>query len=823
MHILLVEDNDHDVLAFRRTVERAFAPCDVVQCTRAEEALERVRAGSAPCDVVVVDHGLPGMSGLDLCERMLAGRNQPPIVMLTGSGSERLAVEALRAGVDDYVIKDERGRYLKLLPAVLLEVIQRRGNREARREAEAAVREAHESLTRRVAERTAELASANAHLHEAMAALHESHATLQRQEEETRAIVETAGDAIITTDSAGAVLTWNPAAERLFGWSASDAIGRTVASLIVPEALREAHARGISREGGAGAFRLFGGPVEMTACRRDGSMVPVELNLNEVRLDTGRHIVAVVRDVSQRKRAEAERLRLATAIEQAAEIVMITDREGTIEYVNPAFETITGYTREEAIGHNTNFLRSGKHAPAFYRELWETISRGEVWSGRMTNRCKDGRLYVEESVISPVQDETGQITGYVTVKRDVTRLVELEGGLRQAQKMEALGTLAGGVAHDFNNILAAILGNAELAVDGMAESDPTYHHLQGILAASERAIALVRQILVFGRRGDAERVAIELTPVIEEGIRLLRAALPTTVDIHVDLEPDAGTVIVDPTELYQVLLNLSVNAAHAMNQRGTLTIALTRADPTADAVAPGERACEDGYVCLSVRDEGCGMDAATRRRIFEPYFTTKAVGQGTGLGLSVVHGLVQSLGGTIAVESAPGCGSTFHVYFPAAHTCAAAPQAAPAPVRGGEESVLIVDDDPHILKFEAEALTRLGYTVRACDDAVDALEVLRARPAQFALVVTDQTMPGMTGIELASRAADLGGAPRFVLCTGANDADLLDAARSAGICEVLPKPFTPATLGAAVRRGLDDSTPTKAPAGMAPPEEQVPG
>ncbi len=523
--------------------------------------------------------------------------------------------------------------------------------------------------------------------------------------------------------------------------------------------------------------------------------------------DGHRQVVGTVQDITARHEAEAQRDLLATAVEQAAEMILITDADGSIEYVNPAFERITGYTREEAIGQTPRLLKSGKHEDAFYTELWDIVSRGEVWAGNFINKRKDGSEYEEEAVISPVRDAQGQIVQFVKVMRDVTQERTLEQQLRQAQKMEAIGTLAGGIAHDFNNILTAILGFAELAQQAAPAGSDTAENINEVLTASARARALVAQILAFSRQQEVERQPMDIIPLLKEAMRLVRAGLPSTIEIRTDL-PGSAVVEADPSEIHQALMNLATNAGQAMPEGGTLHVSVEHLDLDAAACAEHQGLTPGLYVCLTVRDTGCGMDADTLGRIFEPYFTTKAVGEGTGLGLAVVHGITKSLAGDVAVTSEPGAGTAFHLYLPAADAGPAAEARPLAAAVGGDEAVLLVDDEPQVQTVVQRALERLGYRVTTCGDGREALAQLHATPDEFAVVVTDKTMPHLTGFELTREIRRHWPHLPVLMCTGLWDRDLVERAQGIGVTELVMKPLTGTELGHAIRRILDAPRPT---------------
>ena len=347
-------------------------------------------------------------------------------------------------------------------------------------------------------------------------------------------------------------------------------------------------------------------------------------------------VLATYDDITERKRAEEERMRLATAIEQTAEAIIITDTNRVIDYVNPAFTAMAGYEGTEVIGRHLRFLKSDKHDRSFYRDIRRTLARGKVWSGRLTLRKKDGSLYETEATASPVRNKSGVVINYVSIHRDITRQVKLERDLRQAQKMLAIGTLAGGIAHDFNNILAAIVGHTEMACLKVTDEDPVRRNLEQVLKASTRATDLVRQILTFSRLTEQKRQPVSLVSVVQEALKLLRASLPTTIEIRQEmaLSREKGVVFADPTEIHQVLMNLCTNAAHAMRARGGVlcvklsdTVVRNPQHSLHPDLEPGH------YVCLTVSDTGHGIDPAVMERIFDPYFTTKAIGEGAGLGL----------------------------------------------------------------------------------------------------------------------------------------------------------------------------------------------
>ena len=341
---------------------------------------------------------------------------------------------------------------------------------------------------------------------------------------------------------------------------------------------------------------------------------------------------------------------------------MITDPEGTILYVNPAFEAVSGYTRAEAVGQNPRILKSGNQDAAFYRRMWEALARGEVWTGRLVNRRKDGVLFEEDATIGPVRDASGQLTSYVAVKRDVTNETRLERQLLQAQKIEAVGRLAGGIAHDFNNLLGVIIGYAELVRRGLAGPSPG-SKVDQIRKATERAAALTRQLLAFSRKQVLQPKILDLNGVLGGAEPMLRRLIGEDIEMKTILEPRLGRVS-RPLQIEQIVMNLALNARDAMPEGGDLTLETRNATLDASYVTQHPIVPPGRYVLLSVSDTGTGMDAATQAHAFEPFFTTKATGKGTGLGLATVYGIVKQSEGYIWLYSEVGVGTTFKIYLP---------------------------------------------------------------------------------------------------------------------------------------------------------------
>ncbi|MBD3334829.1 MAG: PAS domain-containing protein [Candidatus Eisenbacteria bacterium] len=522
---------------------------------------------------------------------------------------------------------------------------------------------------------------------------------------------------------------------------------------------------------------------------------------NRQRQVTG--LVGVMIDIAERKRAEAERLLLATAIDQAAEAVLITDPHGIIHYANSAVEALTGASPETAAGREIGaLLHDTEAAPAGSSDGAEAerISRG-----RITRPGRDEPCEVEITK-APVKDNRGEITHHIVVLRDVSELVRLETRLRQAQKMEAIGTLAGGIAHDFNNVLYAIIGYAELALEGLEENSPLHDHIAQIRAAGRRAGDLVKQILTFSRIGGRDRRRLRPQPVIKEAVRLLRRGLPASVTIRTRLNRVQGAVYADPTELHQIVMNLCTNAYQALGSKGgEVQVTLHDVDCDSIPVAEGGEMEAGRYLRLSVEDNGPGMHPDVMRRIFEPYYSTKPAGEGTGMGLATVHGIVTSLHGAVAVDSAPGRGARFDVYLRLfRHADSETDEAdKPGPSQKGRGCILFVDDEAAIAELGKATLESHGYRVIACSNSREALRLFKTEPGRFDAVVTDQTMPHLTGFDLAREVFRLRPGMPLILCTGFNRDVTREEAVSMGIAEYLQKPVARRELLAALDRSLE--------------------
>jgi signal transduction histidine kinase/CheY-like chemotaxis protein len=458
------------------------------------------------------------------------------------------------------------------------------------------------------------------------------------------------------------------------------------------------------------------------------------------------------------------------------------------------------------LGKNPRVLKSGRQDDEFYRTMWKTIGSGAVWTGRFTNRKKDGALYEEDATISPLRDSAGKIKGYVALKRDVSERIQLENQFRQAQKLESVGRLAGGVAHDFNNLLTIINGYSDLLAEQLQQYDPLWPYADEIRKAGERAAGLTRQLLAFSRKQVIELKPLDLNAIVNDAHRMLQRVIGEDIELLTVLDPHVGRVMADPVQIHQVIMNLVVNARDAMPDGGKLTIETKQIDPQEGAAALRPDAPAGRYVAMHVSDTGIGIDDKTMENIFEPFFTTKEPGKGTGLGLSTVYGIVRQSGGWIDVSSEPHRGATFSVYLPRvdAEVLSQAEKSAAAPAWHNRRTVLLVEDQEDVRRLAKTILKKHGYDVIEAANGAEACLRSKEYLGEIHLLLTDVVMPGMNGKELSDQLRIE--RPRIkTLFSSGYTADVI---AHRGLLEphvaYLPKPFNADTLSAKVREVLQD-------------------
>jgi len=518
----------------------------------------------------------------------------------------------------------------------------------------------------------------------------------------------------------------------------------------------------------------------------------------------------------QRKDLAVSEYRFRSLVETTSDFVWEVDHEGRFTYCSPVSLDLYGYAPEELLGKLFHtVLVAPENQEEFRKAFQECVStRSRCQAVERTCLTKAGTKIFVESSGTPVFDGQDNVSGYRGIDRDITarkaneaERQQLETRLQQSQKMEAIGTLAGGVAHDFNNVLAPILGYTEMALSKISPYDALATDLQQVVKAALRAKELVQQILAFSRQSHNEKKPLLPHLVVKEALNLLRASLPSTIEIREKISPECGTIIADPTQVHQIIMNLCTNAYQAMRKTGgVLGVSLKKVTiGEEDSKVSSFELVPGNYVLLDVSDTGCGMDQATMARIFEPYFTTKATGEGTGLGLSVVHGIVKSYQGQITVYSEPGKGTSFHVYLPLiAEVSSFAESVTSDIIPTGKERVLVVDDEEMISMMLQLILESLGYQVTFSCNSLEALALIEQNPMTFDLLITDMTMPHLTGFELAQKALTIRADLPIIICTGFSELVNKAQAQAMGIRSYLMKPVSVRELAQTVRNVLDE-------------------
>ena len=708
-------------------------------------------------DIILVDYNLPDIDGLTALKIALGKVPDTPVVLISGTVGEEIAIKVLKEGAMDYVLKDRQT--VRLVP-VLKKVFDDAEERRKRKQAE-----------RRYTDLVANISGA------VYSCYCDRDWTMKFISDEV---------------------------EKLTGYPASDFIQnkvRSFASIIFPDdrqtvedTIFDSAKQGVSWD------------IEYRIVHRNGDIRWFHERGQSVK--SGKRIFCldgVFFDATERKRSEEELLKLAAIIEQVAETIVITDTDGVIQYVNPAFSSLTGYSYGEAVGRKPSILKSGKQTQDYYKKLWDTIISGEVWRGHFKNKKKDGRLFEEDVTITPIKNKKGAIINYVGVKRDVTQEILLAGQLRQAQKMESIGTLAGGIAHDFNNILSAIIGYSELSIEKLESFPEIQKSLQQVLFAAHRAEDLVSQILTFSRSAKIEKKVIKTSPIVKETCKFLRASLPTTIEIKQNIDVKNDWIFADPTQFHQILMNLCTNAGYAMKRKGgAMEVMLEEVSIKKKDLITFQGLDIGAYLKLTVKDTGPGINKENIERIFDPYFTSKEKGEGTGLGLAVVHGIVVDCGGAIKVHSEPGRGTEFHILFPLIKQASDAD-----PVENlnvfptGTERILFVDDEEDLNRIVKLVLEKLGYKVTIFSDAEEAVETFKSTANLYDLILTDKTMPKINGFQLAERVRKIRPEIPIIMCSGFVEKNDYHRMAQANINRFILKPFRKQNLAETVRSVLN--------------------
>ena len=761
LHAMLIENSQEDAELTLRELERAGFQCKPqIIATRAELVQHLVRF---PFDIVLSDYRLAGWTGMDAFATMRQAGRDVPFILVTGILGEEVAVECIRQGITDYVLKDHLAR----LPLVVARALEERALRDTRDLMVQALRQS-----------------------EANALFLFSHNPLPMW--------------VFDRDTLQ-FLQVNDATLRDYGYERGDFLRMKATDLHpaeeIPRLMRALHDES-RREALAGEWRLR---------KKDGSALDVEMFLHKMRYSGHAAALVVAQDITERKRAEEEKQKFSTLVEYCRDFIAVADLQDNVEYVNPAGRAMLGIPDGDSLQgtHSVDYI-----VPADLSLVYDTIlpalrSSGH-WEGELRFRHRQtGQSLPMDFVGFQVKDpETGEPRFVATVSRDMTERRALEQQLHHAQKFEAFGQLAGGIAHDFNNVIGAILGWAELGEEQAASGNATLHgYFKKIHLQCDRVTALIRQLLAFARRQILEPRSMKFNQTVRDVMNLLDKVIGKDIEIRPVLDEDLWPVRADPTQVEQVLLNLCINSRDAMPKGGRITIETRNSGLSEEDCRHLPGFLPGRFAELDVTDTGIGMDAATRERIFEPFFTTKGTGKGTGLGLATVYGIVRQHNGFIHVESEPGRGSTFRIFLPVDEGPSAAETRSSAaddePVRGGTETLLLADDHEGVCEMAQSVLKAKGYNVLIAHDGDEAVELFRANRDRIALVVLDVIMPRRSGPEVFTAIKALAPGVKVVFATGYSNETAVLADLAARGTLVLRKPYSPTLLCRRVREVLD--------------------
>nr|WP_241697811.1 PAS domain S-box protein [Mariprofundus sp. NF] len=546
-------------------------------------------------------------------------------------------------------------------------------------------------------------------------------------------------------------------------------------------------------------------PIEYRVRCKSGDVKTVEIS----GVFLGEDLLATLVDMTERIESEANIRKLSLAVEQSGEAIMITDLQGTIEYINPAFSEMTGYTENEALGQKPNLLKSGNQSEAYYKSMWDRLADGKVWHGKVVNRKKSGDFYPAMLTISPIKNQQGETTNYIALQQSLEEMEALEAQFHQSQKMEAIGTLVGGIAHDFNNNLAGITGNLYLAKKAAKDIPEIGQRLENVEKLAFGAAATIQQLLAFSRKGVVQMHPLSIASFLKETVKLSEISLPENIAFKLNVNDPDMKINGDITQLQQVLMNLINNAHDAVDDcsEPCIAISLHRFHADKQFIAMHEGLREGEYACIEVRDNGCGMSEENIQHIFEPFFTTKELGKGTGLGLAMVYGAVKTHGGVIDVQSAQGetSGTTMQIYLPLIESDALLTGDVDMDqvVSGQGETILLVDDNQTVLETGRDVLEGLGYQVLTAEDGESAIEVYKTHMSEIDLIILDVVMPKLGGVEALQAIKDFNPEVKAMFATGYDKASTLGGMNQELKERVISKPFAMSKLSQMIREVLE--------------------
>lgn len=628
---------------------------------------------------------------------------------------------------------------------------------------------------------------------------------LRESETRFRQLIESAPDGIFIADVEGRYTDVNSFGCKMLGYERDELIGKTIMDIIPPEDVHRLLESKDKMMEANGSTHLS----EWTLIRKDGTSFPVEVSANILSSGEWR---GFVRDISGRIQAEEKIRRYSQAVMQSGEAIVITDSDGVIEHINPAFTKITGYSEDESIGAKTSILKSGNQDASIYKHMWETISAGKTWRGKVINRKKSGEYYPAMLTVSPIIDESGEISRYVGIQQNLEEMEALEAQFRQSQKMEAIGTLVGGIAHDFNNTLAGITGNLYMAKKEAESIPKVVSRLDSVERLAFGAAATIQQLLTFSRKGMVQMAPVDLAPLLKETIKLQKASIPENISLNIE-EIEPGLIVkCDVNQFQQVLINLINNAVDALERtkEPSVSISLRNFEVDAELANSHEDAHEGGYAHISVSDNGSGIEPEFVEHLFEPFFTTKSPDKGTGMGLAMVYGAVKTHGGFVSVESSMDSpsGTTMHLYLPLTERAAIDSQfKRDEGIEHGSETILLVDDNELVLQTGEDVLESLGYSVIKAVNGEEAIDIYKQRQSEIALLILDIVMPKLSGIETLRAIHKLNPSIKAMFATGYDRDSAIKESEFAKSVRVIGKPFRVEEISRAVRELLDEDKP----------------
>jgi len=619
---------------------------------------------------------------------------------------------------------------------------------------------------------------------------------LRESETRFRQLAEAAVEGIAFTDK-GILVDGNTRLATMLGYELQEMIGRPVADFIAPESVNLV----------LNNIRTnYQGSTEHFTQRKDGRIFPVESHSHMMKWHGKDVRVSSLLDISERRRTQEQLHKLSLAVEQSPVSIVITDTKGKIEYVNPKFTTVTGYTIQEAVGKNTSILKSGETSREEYKRLWETISAGNEWRGEFHNKKKNGELYWESSFISPVKNADNVITNFVEVKEDVTERKQAEEALRHAQKLESIGTLAGGIAHDFNNLLNAIMGQSSLALGRLPKESPAGNNIAKALKAAERAANLTQQLLAYSGMGKFITEEIDLNRLVKENAQLLKVSVPKSVRLRYELDPSILFIHGDAGQIQQVVMNLIINAGDAIGANSGFIIVRTnlielRENETEYTKYTNNRLTPGAYVLLEVSDTGHGIKPDVLARIFDPFFTTKFTGR--GLGLAAVLGIIRGHNGGLRIESEEGKGTKFEIVFPLVDvspvikTYEAKNEAV---INGSGKTILVIDDELAVLELLRDVFADVNIKVIEASNPIEGIQLYRKYQKEISMIILDYSMPDMDGKQTFEMLIKVNKNVKVILCSGYSEEEVKSAFGEVHPVDFIKKPYKPSDLLSRVSR-----------------------